>query len=231
MAWPTKEQKEAKRLAELDKPAAAPAAQSLDMAAIAALIRDTVADSIASLREELAEVKSTVPRIVPREAPPDLLGARKAAVSGMVAGQEREGVISSIPTDYRGHTVASAQAQRFKVGDAVRFRPDMKREGFPKAGDPSPAKYDIDIRGRKKVSRDWSMWSRIFPDLDENGGTFSRDVTWGDILRANRSNGVGTVAYPGVMSRIGVWKYRVKVPGITQENGDSAYEYELAEAV
>lgn len=229
MAWPTKEQKEAKRLADMEV-AAAPA-QVLDQAAIAAMIQDAVSESVSSLRRELREVRDGTPRIVPRETPADPNARRRSAIAELQRGQQAEGNLSRIPTDYRGQVVGAGHAPpMFRDRDSVRIRADVAREGFPKAGDPFPAKYDIDLRGRKRVSRDWTMWSRIFPGLQENGDTFPRDVVWGDILQANRCTGDGVITYSGQMSRIGVWKYRVRVPGITQESGDSAYEFELMEA-
>ena len=47
------------------------------------------------------------------------------------------------------------------------------------------------------------------------------------LLAANRCSGEGTITYTGMMTRMGVWKYRAKIPGLTQDTGDSFYEWEL----
>jgi hypothetical protein len=228
MAGLTREQRAAKeaRLAEQVQ-AAAP---EFNMADITAMIRES-RDTIAALRQELADVKSSQPRMVPREKTVDPNTTRRTAINALVKGQQSGGSIASVPTDSQGQMVGPGHGQPlYRDRAQIRIRADVAREGFPKAGDPFPVKYDIDLRGHKRVSRDWAMMSRIFPGREENGDVYPRDMVWGDILTANRCSGEGSITYTGMMTRMGVWKYRAKVPGLTQETGDSFYEFELEAA-
>lgn len=57
---------------------------------------------------------------------------------------------------------------------------------------------------------------------------FKEGVTWGDVLDRANCVGVGTVHKVLWFGKGDVWKYKVRVPGLTGASADGFHEYELA---
>jgi len=228
MAWPTKEQKEAR-----ERMASETSAPSLDMKALASLIQDATIQAVAPIRNEIAALTARIekqedatPRFTPMEAPEDIAAARREAIGNAPMG-ESEGT-SSYPVTSTGERVDMRFMQpRFKAGERVRINASTAREGFPRTGDPFPDKWEVDTHGKKRVTSDWRKWASFFPDQPESGGEFPRDVIWGDILARQRSQGKGTIRYRKFLSKRGIWKYSVRVNGLTTKDGDGFMETEL----
>lgn len=69
---------------------------------------------------------------------------------------------------------------------------------------------------------------RINPDVAREG--WADGVIWADILKKQRCEGYGTVTRVSYLSKAGYWKYRVRVPGLTNDRGDGFAAYELLRA-
>jgi hypothetical protein len=211
-----------------DKPAPA-----LDMNALASLIKDATIEATAELRDKLSEIEgrldqqvAATPRLVKMEAPESLADARRAAFSG---GNSEGGMNYPITSDGERIDMRFMKC-RFKAGDAVRINPKVAKEGFPRAGDPFPDKYEVDTKGKKRITSDWRKWSKLFADQPDSGGEFPRDVLWGDILAMSKNAGEGVVKSRPFLGKTGLWKLKVRVKGMTDKAGDGFYENELLSA-
>ncbi len=210
---------------------------AIDLSQLASLIKDMVREEVQSLRAEIDTLKQATPAMRPMEKPDDPSEARRAAIAGLKKGEEASGVLAQLAVTGRkdpsmdGTAAVGARKARFSPGQRVKIRADVRREGFPQAGDPFPEKWETDIRGRKRVTQGWRYWSRLFKDVPETGGTFPRDVVWGDVLSLARCKGEGTVGSKAYWSHGDEWKYkRVRIKGLTTEWGDGFYEFELMAA-
>lgn len=156
-----------------------------DIAALVALIQD--------LRSEVSELKAqkpAAPTFKPMERP-DLHNTaerrRQMMDTLQRAGQRAEGNLDQTAVDYQGHPIGKAMLREmgpaFQVGDVIRVRREVTREGG--------------------------------------------SVSWGDILDKVHSEGVGVVQRTLYLTKAHVWKYLVRVNGLTPTKGDGFYEHEL----
>jgi len=200
------------------------------MADIARLIQD-MSGKVDSIGDRVGELENSkklgiLDNIRPMAPPEDLGAARRAAF----AAANRDGDVGSrqVPVDVRGQRLPQGTVlPRFFATYPIRVRRDAKREGFPKEGDLFPDKYDTDNRGHQTIRNVWKVWNAVFPGEPE---TFPRDVVWADILDAAKCSGIGVVKFAAFLSKLGIWKYKVYVRGLTRTVGDGFYETELEAA-
>lgn len=229
MAWPTKEQKQEAR----KKMAETQAAPALDMNALASLIKDATIEATADIRNELTELRgrldrteTATPRFVAMEKPESLIETRRAAFA---QGGGEGGLNYPVTSDGERVDMRFVKC-RFKSGDVVRINPAVARVGFPLEGDPFPDKFEIDTKGKKRITSDWRKWAGLFPDQPESGGQFPRNVLWGDLLTRIKNGGEGVVKSRPFLGKLGFWKLKVRVKGLTDRAGDGFYEQELMSA-
>ncbi len=205
----------------------------IDAEWLASLVKDAAAEATADLRRELGDLRERIdrqadatPRFVPIERQESLGDARAGVLADKSIGERAGGM--NYPVTSGGERVDTRFMRcPFKIGDQVRINPEASPEGAPRAGDPFPDKYETDAKGARRITSAWRRWSAVFPDQPESGGTFPRDVTWADLLRQARSDGVGTVKARPFLSKRGLWKLKVRVRGLTSNWGNGFYESEL----
>lgn len=229
MAWPTKEQKQEARKKMIE----GQAAPTLDMNALASLIKDATIEATADIRNDLNELRgrldrteTATPRFVAMEKPESLTEARRAAFT---SGEGEGGLNYPITSDGERVDMRFMKC-RFKSGDVVRINPTVARDGFPREGDPFPDKFEVSTSGKKRITSDWRKWAGLFPDQPESGGQFPRNVLWGDLLTLVKNGGEGVVKSRPFLGKLGLWKLKVRVKGLTDRAGDGFYEQELMSA-
>lgn len=207
-------------------------APEISLGDIAKLIQDTSAkiealgDRVGSL--EADRKKGTLTNIRPMDPPEDLSAARKRAFAeaqGTATGEGADGTRKLLMDAHGQRVQPGTILPKFRGDDQVTVRRDVAREGFPKEGDPFPEKFDQDNKGHKRTRQVWRKWHAIFPEATD---VFPRAVVWADLLDSVKCPGEGVIKFADYLSKLGMWKYKVYVPGLTRKAGDGFYEYELS---
>lgn len=206
-------------------------APEIGLGDIAKLIQD-MSGKLESIGERVGKIEQdkklgVLANIRPMDPPEDLGAARKRAFAQARKGEDAEGT-HKMKLDAHGHRLQPGTIlPRFHQGDNIRILRDVAREGFPKEGDPFPQKYITDSKGNKRIPQEYVKWHKVFPEATEN---FPRDVVWGDLLDAIECEGVGVIKFADFLGKLGEWKYKAYIPGLTRKSGDGFYEYEIGVA-